>query len=206
MTIDGKKFSGNAMYAKRGRVMHHGTLLFDSDLSVLSNALKVTADKIESKGVQSVRSRVTNIKPYLQADIPIGQFADALRDFMYKSYEMEEYKLSEEDIAYVDKLRDDVYGTWDWNYGASPRYAIQKQRRFENCGKIELFMDVKEGAISDLRFYGDFFWNNEPQELAALLKGCRLTEEDLSRRLNDISVDDYFRGLSNDDFLWMMVS
>ena len=74
MSIEGKKFSGNSQYAKRGRIMHHGTIMFDSDLDIVGNSLVVSKDKIQSKGVTSIRSRVTNIKPHMQTDVSIEEF------------------------------------------------------------------------------------------------------------------------------------
>lgn len=205
MSIEGRKFSGSAMYLKNGRVMHHGTLLYDSNLDVLSKALRVQKDKYESKGIGSVRSRVTNILPYLERDISIGQLIETLRNFMFQEYEMEEYALTEEDLIQVTKLHDDVYNTWDWNYGASPKYNVRRERRFENCGNIEVFMEVQRGVIHDIRFYGDFFGCGEPDEIASLLTGRRLTEEDLRHALKGVSVNDYFQGISLEDFLNMLL-
>lgn len=206
MTIDGKKFSGNSMYVKNGRVMHHGTIMYDSDLRVLSSALNVPKDKIESKGVQSVRGRVTNIKPYMKEDIPIDRFIHALRGFMFQEYAMEEYRLTEDDYTSVRKLRDEVYSTWEWNFGASPQYSVHKKRRVEGCGKIEIFMEVKQGVIQDIRFYGDFFGNGDHSDFNALLKGRQLSEKDLRSALYGIPVGDYFRNLSCDDLISILLS
>jgi lipoyltransferase and lipoate-protein ligase len=98
LTIDGKKFCGNAQYMKKNRILHHGAMLFNTDLNVLGKALKVSKDKIESKGVKSVRSRVTNIKDYVKDDITIEDFKQLLLDHMIETNEnLQEYKLTEED-------------------------------------------------------------------------------------------------------------
>ncbi len=137
MTIDGKKFSGNAQYIKKGRVMHHGTLMFDTDMTVLAGALNVSADKIESKGIRSVKSRVTNIKPYMSGqNFTLQDFWEALRQYMFRENGMEHYGLTVDNLTAVKKLKDEVYSTWDWNYGASPAHSIQKARRVEGCGKL----------------------------------------------------------------------
>jgi lipoate-protein ligase A len=114
MTIDGKKFSGNSQYIKQGRVMHHGTLMFDSDLSVVANALTVSADKIESKGFKSVRSRITNIMEHMPQPLPISAFKQSLLDNMFDAQELEHYCLSEEDIKKIRSIQSEIYDRWDW--------------------------------------------------------------------------------------------
>lgn len=206
MTVDGKKFSGNAQYMKEGRVMHHGTILYDSDLSILSRALNVTDDKIESKGIKSVRSRVANIRPYMQRDMPIGDFWAALKEFMFAAFDMGEYALRAEEAAAVEELRERVYAQWSWNYGASPPYNLRKTRRIEGCGKIEILLDVeKEGVIQHIAFYGDFFGNGDPSELAALLINHHLEYHELKNRLKDIPLSHYFHNLETEDFISLLL-
>lgn len=201
MTIDGKKFSGNAQYCKRGRVMHHGTILYDSDLSIVERALTVSRDKIESKGLQSVRSRVTNVKSHMPRDIPVERFIDSLRDAMFREYGLVPYTLTREDLAAVQKLRDTVYASWDWNYGASPAYSIRKERRVEGCGKLEVLMNVERGAIAEIAFFGDYFGNGDTAELAALLTGRRPDKEDLAAALAGVDIGAYFHNLDLAAFL-----
>ena len=82
LLVDGRKFSGNAQYSANGKTLHHGTLLFDSDLTVLSDVLRPDEEKIRSKAVRSVRSRVTNLAPLLQKECQTGEFIDLLADFI----------------------------------------------------------------------------------------------------------------------------
>lgn len=201
MTLDGKKFSGNAMYKKKGRVMHHGTLMFDSNLDILTNALKVSKDKIESKGIKSIRSRVTNIKPHINDDLTVQDFIVALRDFMFSENEMEVYELTAEDIKNVDKLYEEVYSKWEWNYGASPKYSVMKERRIDGFGKLEVYMDVKSGKIEDISFYGDYFGNGDSSELAEILKGKNLEETELRSALKGVDITHYFNNLTLDQFI-----
>ncbi len=204
MTIDGKKFSGNAQYCKRGRVMHHGTILYDSNLQVVGEALVVPKDKIESKGLKSVRSRVTNVKAHMREDIPVERFMAALRDAMFRENEMQAYTLTGEDIAAVLTLQREVYGTWNWNYGASPAYSIVKERRVEGCGKIEIHMNVERGIIREIAFYGDYFGNADAAGLAPLLTGRRLEAAELAAALSGVAIDDYFHNLDREAFLAIM--
>jgi lipoate-protein ligase A len=189
---------------KEGRVMHHGTILYDSDLTILSRALNVSDDKIEGKGIKSVRSRVANIRPYMQNDMPIGGFWAALKKFMFAAFDMEEYALRAEETAAVEKLRENVYAQWSWNYGASPPYNLRKTRRIEGCGKIEILLDVeKEGIIKHIAFYGDFFGN--PSELAALLINGHLEYHELKERLKGVSISRCFHNLETEDFLSLLL-
>ena len=120
ITIDGKKFSGNSQYIRQGRVMHHGTIMFDSDLSVVSEALRVDPTKIQTKGIRSVRSRVTNVSEHLPEKVTLPEFRRILLENILKENPGEAYPLTQDDLAAVEKLRAERYATWDWNYGFSP--------------------------------------------------------------------------------------
>lgn len=205
MTIDGKKFSGNSQYVKHGRVMHHGTILYDSDLSIVGQALKVPEDKIISKGLQSVRSRVTNVRPYVKEDFPTQVFLERLREALWEMYPMKQMELTEEQKAQVEHLRATLYSTWDWNFGASPACQIVKKRRVEGCGQLEVHMDVEQGALKTLHFYGDYFSMEEPEKLAEQLLGCALEENALMERLNGVEPGWYFKGMDRDSLCRLLL-
>ena len=135
ITIDGRKFSGNAQYVREGRVMHHGTIMFDSDLTVLGQALQVSREKIETKGVRSVRSRVTNVRPYLPPEVTMDLFKARILESVSRGRPMERYDLTAEDAVQVEDLRRRRYDTWEWNYGASPACSALRRRRVEGCGR-----------------------------------------------------------------------
>ena len=206
MTVDGKKFSGNAQYIKEGRVMHHGTILYDSDMGILSQALKPGADKIESRGVKSVQSRVTNIRPYMKTDMGVNGFWAVLKDFMVSAFGMGELTLESAQIAAVEELKEKVYSQWSWNYGSSPPHTLRKVRRIEGCGKIEILLDLgKEGVIYNAAFYGDFFGNREPAELGELLKGRHLEYGELKELLSGTDISQYFHALDIKAFLALLL-
>lgn len=201
ITIEGQKFSGNAQYVKQGRIMHHGTIMFDCDLSVVGSALNVPKDKIESKGIKSVRSRVTNVKPYVKQDIGIHAFWDVLKKYMVEERSLEQHIFTPEELTRVEQLRDERYGTWDWNYGRSPQYSIQKARRVEGCGRIEVCYEVENGVITAFATYGDYFGTGDPGELAEKLMGRKPEEADLKDALKDMPVDYYFKNLTADELV-----
>ena len=197
MLINGKKFSGNAQMASRGRVLHHGTLMYASDLSVLTDALQVSEDKIRSKGLASVRSRVTNIAEHMPEKLPLAA--------MFGGEAPESYTFSPEELAAVEEIKKNRYDRWEWNYGASPAYDIVKKRRVEGVGSIEVHADVKSGVLERLCFYGDFFGRKDPALLAARLIGVSMRHEDVMARLNEADVGAYFAGLSADLLAGIMV-
>ncbi len=204
MTIDGKKFSGNAQYLRAGRVMHHGTLLFDSDMGVLSQALQVDEEKIRAKGVKSVRSRVTNIRPYLQQDITLDVFRQTLLLSILEEYPGEAYTFTQDDLAAIHAIRQTRYDTWDWNWGQSPACTVCKRRRFEGCGTVEAYMTLTHGRIESIDFRGDFFSVQEPAVLAQRLTGCRPDLESLAPVLQDVPVDTFFQGLTGEALLSLL--
>jgi len=196
MTIGGKKFSGNSQYIRNGRVLHHGTLLFKSNLQTISNALRVNEDKIVSKGIASVASRVTNISDYLPEEMTLERFKRILLQKMFTAQIPEPYAFSEEEFAVVREIQMQRYENWEWNYGYSPQYIINKRRRIEGCGEIEISLDIKHGRIQAAQFLGDFFSVREVEELAERLKGCPNRKESVEAILPDNLVSECIRGLT----------
>lgn len=194
LAIDGKKFSGNSQYARRGRILHHGTILFDSKLTTIQSALNVKKDKIESKGVKSVKSRVTNIADYLNGEYTLADFKKALVAAMFKDESLVEISLSDEERQAVEKLKDEKYATWEWNFGKSPRYNLRKERKCD-FGMITVLMQVEKGSINELHFFGDYFGNGDIQELEAIFMGAQPTEEALTPLLKSMDLGNYINGL-----------
>lgn len=204
ITIDGRKFSGNSQYVKDGRVMHHGTILFDSDLEVVNHALQVDPAKIQAKGIQSVRSRVTNVSEYLTRNISLGQFRQLLLKHLLQETPGEEYMLTPADLAEIEKLRARRYDTWQWNYGASPECTLLKKCRVEGCGTVEAYLTVEHGYIEKAELRGDFFSVKEPGELVRRLVGCRPEVAEYAKALQDVNVEEYIVGLTTERFMALL--
>lgn len=194
IAIDGKKFSGNSQYAKKGRILHHGTILFNSKLTTITDALKVKSDKIESKGIKSVKSRVTNISDYLDKSYELDDFVNVLLDLMFAENPLEEIHLSPQELRSIHKLKDEKYSTWEWNYGRSPVYNIRKERKY-SFGLITILMQVEKGLIGAIHFYGDYFGNGDISELESCLIGIPPQAEALLQQLKTINPNDYINGL-----------
>ncbi len=204
ITIGGRKFSGNAQYLRGGRIMHHGTLLFDSDLEVVGRALRVDEEKIRAKGLRSVHSRVTNIRPCLPQDRTLEEFRQVLIDTFAQECGGEELGFSERDLEAIGALRESRYARWDWNYGASPECTLLRRRRFEGCGTVEAQLLLEHGRIASLRFSGDFFSLEEPEALAARFVGLRPEREDYAAALEGLDVSRSFLGLDRDGLLSLL--
>ena len=202
LLIDGRKFSGSAQHMDRRRLLHHGTLLFDSDLSILEQALSVDEEKFTSKGFKSVRSRVTNILPMLPEPISVEEFIDALRGALSGT---ETSSLDEAQLSEIRGLRDEKYATWEWNWGASPEFTERKARRFP-WGKVEALLNVKEGVIRQARFYGDYFGTENREEIERLLEGRVYKEDALREALEGFPLERSFKGAGTEEFLTFLMS
>lgn len=206
ITIDGRKFSGNAQYMRSGRVMHHGTIMFNSDLDMVQKALNVDPSKIESKGRKSVRSRVTNIKEYLREDISLAEFRALLLRSILEDNPGEEYIFSAEDIRAIEQLKKARYDTWDWNYGRSPECSMQKSARINGVGRINAFITTDHAVVTALEFRGDFFSTEEPAILASRFIGQRADREGYKKALEEVEVSQFFSGLKKEDLIDLLLS
>ena len=197
LTIDGMKFSGNAQYARRGRLLHHGCIMLDSNLTSVADALRVKEAKFDSKAVKSVRSRVTTINAHAPAPISMEDFKGALKECAMASGALEPYTLTEEDLAAVRKLRDEKYATWAWNYGCSPAYDMRREMKFP-AGLVTAHLSAEHGKIKAVRFYGDFFGNGELGELERAMAGLPL-DGHLTEALEALRVGDYMSGITAEE-------
>ena len=196
LTIDGMKFSGNAQYARRGRLLHHGCIMLDSNLTSVADALRVKEAKFASKAVKSVRSRVTTINAHAPAPISMEDFKGALKECAMASGELEPCTLTEEDLAAIRKLRDEKYATWAWNYGCSPAYDMRREMKFP-AGLVTAHLSAEGGKIKAVRFYGDFF-GGELGELEGAMVGLPL-DGHLTEALEALRVGDYMSGITAEE-------
>ncbi len=196
-----KKISGTAQFSTGKRMISHGTLLLDTDMSEVVKALQVKMSKIQSKGHKSVRSRVANISEFLKTPISITDFKDQLLVGLYEASEpFETYQLTKEEWEAVHQLKTEKYDLWDWNFGRSPKFNIQRSKRFP-VGEIDLRILVEKGLISEFKIFGDFFGRNPVEHIENLLLGVPYDKDEISKSLQNISVEDYFGELTKADFL-----
>ena len=192
LLIDGQKFSGNAQYNYKNKVMHHGTLLFSSEINDLSNALKVKPSKFQGKSVKSVKSRVTNISSHLDKKMTVLEFKDYLMDFINKRDENSHfYELNDKDVESINKLVEEKYSTWEWNFGYSPKYSLYNEVKYPG-GNLEFSLDVHDGLIKDIKFFGDFFGKEDISFIENKLRNVKHNEYSIKSALEDVDINNYF--------------
>ncbi len=202
LTIGGKKFSGNAEHIWKNRVLHHGTLLFSSTMTDLSQALNVDPRKFQDKSVKSVRSRVTNISEHLKHPMDVVQFSKRIEDHIVEiNPEAHFYELTEDDHRNIAGLVREKYGTWEWNFGYSPKYNFKKILRTEKSGTIEFNLDVQNGMIMQIKIFGDFFGKHDIEEVENGLKGIAHREDDIMSVLKPFSIGNYISNLTEKEFI-----
>ncbi|MEH7492903.1 lipoate--protein ligase [Neobacillus niacini] len=197
---EGRKISGNAQFSTRGRMFTHGTLLFNSEMDHIVSALRVKKDKIESKGIKSVRSRVANISEFLSEKLTIEEFRSALLKFIFQEREVTEYVLTNEDWEKIHQLSKERYQNWDWNYGKSPKFNLQHSHRFP-VGQIDVRLDVDKGVIDNCKIYGDFFGIGDVSDIENKLKHVRYEKSELEAALKDVDTTFYFGNVSKEEFI-----
>ncbi len=200
LAVDGKKFSGNAQHFHNNRILHHGTLLFASDIADISGALRVDPEKYRDKAVKSVKKRITNISSHLPEPMEVGEFLKALMDRVSGGTIGEDTALTPEETAAIERLAKQRYRTWDWNFGSSPDYNFQRNTRTPG-GLLEVRMDVKNGRIIKARLFGDYFGVRPIGDIEALLADCPHDRAALAERLEGIVLEDYLKGVAPEAFL-----
>lgn len=200
LTIEGRKFSGNAQHVSKDRVLHHGTLLFCAEMADMSGALRVNPVKYQDKAVQSIRARVTNISSHLPKAISVEEFIDRLLAHVSGGAARGDLTLGQTEIKGISALADEKYRSWAWNYGYSPRYGFSRATRTPG-GVLDVRLEVTEGVIQAARLYGDYFGIRDVAGLESLLVGCRHQREHLAKRLAGAPLGEYIQGLDLPAFL-----
>ena len=201
IVVRGRKISGNAQFTNLKSMFSHGTLLFNSHLEDVVHALNVKIDKIESKGIKSVRSRVANISEFLDDTMTIHDFKERITNSIFKEYEsLPLYILTDSEWGQVHKLSEKKYKTWEWNFGRSPEFNIQKVKRFD-FGQIDVRIFVKEGRIVSIKFFGDFLGYGDSEDIEKKLAGVLYKEHDVSNALKSIDLRYYFGNIELKDFV-----
>ena len=203
IAVHGRKISGNAMFAKNGRMFSHGTLMLKSKIDELTKALKPKKIKIESKGIKSVRSRVANINEFLEEKLTIDEFKEMILKHVFDVDDVKDvpqYVLTEEDWENIHEISRNRYQKWEWNYGKSPAFNIQETYKFP-AGLVDVRLNVKKGIIEDCKIYGDFFGIGDIEDLENKLIGLRHDRKAIEEALEDFPVSHYLGKISKEDFI-----
>ena len=204
IVANGRKISGNAQTVVNGRILHHGTLLFNADVSVLSKALSPDPEKIASKGIKSVSSRVANVNDLIGREVSCEEIYSLIRCEVQSLYGAKDYKLNKTEIERAKKLADDKYRTWEWTYGYSPKYTFTKKKRFD-CGSVNVCLDVADGKISNAKIFGDFFGICDVSDIENALCGIFHREENVKETLAGFKTSDYFGKIPIDELVEVFI-
>lgn len=205
ITVGGAKISGTAQCVRNGHVMHHGTLLWDADLSGMSGVLRPNPAKLSSKGIKSVRSRVCNLSQlYREAtaegrvpgDRPRIDSVTDLRDYLESCIGGTVRRFTPEQTCEIERLAREKYSTWEWNYGRSKEYKTEREKYFP-FGLVTVRMTLDRGKIDAISVGGDFFGVKPISELEARLCGVKYLREEICDALSDIG--NYISGAVADD-------
>ncbi|MDO4264563.1 MAG: lipoate--protein ligase, partial [Deinococcus sp.] len=213
LVIGDQKISGNAMYVAGGRMTAHGTLLYDVNLDHVAAALRPPKEKIESKGIKSVRARVTNIRPHLAPafqGLSTGEFRDEILRQLAEQLaqqggeQVTEYHLTERDWQEIEKIRQEYFLNWDWNFGRSPDFSLERRCKFPS-GLIDVRLNVEKKHIAAIRIYGDFFALDDVSELERALTGVPYRPEDIAAALEPFDLSRYFGAVERDEFVRLVL-
>lgn len=202
LLIDGRKFSGNAQYKTKKISLHHGSLLFNTNLENMVRALNVDDEKIISKGVKSVRSRVTNIAEHMDQKLSSESFRDLMLDYLTR--DMATYSLTLDDIKAINVIKAEQFDTWEWNFGKSPKFNITKEKRYEG-GKLTVCSSVNKGVLQNIEFYGDFFEQKDLAPLKECLIGCQYNEHAINLALKKIQADNFIYQITLEEILDLII-
>ena len=205
LLIDGHKFSGNAFYKKGDRCYHHGTLMVDVDLGDLSRYLTVSKEKLRSKGVDSVKARVVNLKEYAP-DLTIELLKEKLLEafeevYGWKAKVRQEEELDEKSIS-EGMAR---FSSWDWIFGRTFDFQYELAKRFD-WGQITLQFQVKNGRIRDTNIFSDSMKPEFVEGLLGCFKGIRYDRLEICEKLSRCFTEDREEEqLLSDMAAWMKI-
>lgn len=203
LAANGRKISGNAMFSTKGRMFSHGTLMLDSEIENVVSALNVKMEKIKSKGIKSIRSRVANISEFLDEKISMDEFKEMILRYIFDVEDVKDvpqYELTDEDWENVHQISKERYQNWDWNYGKSPKFNIQESHKFDG-GLVDVRLDVKNGLIENCKIYGDFFGIGEVKDIEQKMIGVRHERKAIEDALADVDVPHYLGKISKEEFV-----
>ncbi|MBU1144958.1 MAG: lipoate--protein ligase [Firmicutes bacterium] len=191
--IDSLKVSGNAFYKVNDKSIVHGTMLYDTDLSVMVKAITPDNEKLISKGIDSVRKRVTNLKEHF--DLDIETFKSAMRKQLCDT----EMTLSTKDMIQIEKI-EKSYLNPDFIYGKNPNYSIIKKGKVP-AGMIEISLELKNNIVKKMNMLGDYFLVSDPDLFIKNFINIPFTKSDFSKVLDEFDISEYIYNLSKTEFL-----
>lgn len=199
LVIDGKKFSGNAQYHNKGKVLHHGSILYGGNVEVMRNALKPNPLKFVGKNVSSVVSRVGCLKNLM--DLSVTELMDEISNTVFLSFEIEDFiRIDDKIDAGIRKIMKEKYESDQWTYGKNPEANIRYSVKHE-FGILEYAISIVEGVIKDIDISGDFFGKRDIKDLSLKLQGVKFFEREVVDSLKNEDLSSYISGISLEDLI-----
>jgi len=199
--VGDKKISGNAEHIYKNRVLHHGTLLFSSQLAELNESIRIDPNSYIDKSVKSIRSRVANISEYLKESISIDEFAALIAKHIKQTMPTSvDYHLTDNDLVSINKLIKSKYSTWEWNFGYSPDYSLSRNVS-EGNNTIKIRINVEKGLIKGVKIENESCQSQKLQELEQILVGCQHEAKAISAKLSSINLAEYLPNISTGTLL-----
>ena len=202
IVVNGKKISGVAQRICSGRILHHGCILFDSNIDRLAFALKEDSGKYASKSTKSTRSRVTNLRPLLNVDMSIDSFHDWILESFSVNGCVQEV-LNDYDLACIHQIAESKYRDLKWTWGRQLDYSYRNKSRFEG-GELEVELLVAQGRITNIQIYGDFMATRSCDDIRKKLCGTRYDKEAVAKVLERSDLRSAFGSISQTEILSVM--
>lgn len=206
LVVNGYKVSGNAQFIYQDRMVHHGTILYNSDLTKIGNYLTPHKLKMESKGIKSARQRITNIYNEIENKISTEEFLEKLIDFLINKYNCQYIELDDMLEKYQNEIKQckNERISEEWIYGKNPIFSFKNSKKFDK-GILEVWMQIENDLIKDINFTGDFLSKKDPQEIINKFINIKYKKEEIEKILNQIDLDEYFGGIEKEEIIHLMI-
>ena len=195
-----KKIGGMAQYVRHGRICTHGSLLYDEDLEKLTRAIRADDEKIRSKALKSVRSRVTNIKEYMPQEYSTQEFLEILKQKLFCNRQIREHILTKEELAEIDRIYQDRYSNPAWTIGRAPKFSLHNSKLFEG-GRLDVYFEVDKGIVLSCSIHGDFLGIASMRDLEEVFVGKPFKTQAFEEATAGVPIQHYLGGITKDEFL-----
>jgi len=200
IVVEGYKVSGMAQYAMFNRVCTHASILYDANLETLARVLRPDEEKVRSRGIRSVRSRVTNITEHMRSPTPVLEFMEIFYQYLQKTLRMREYAPAEADLSLIRQIQRDKYANPRWTLESSPLYTVHTAKRFPG-GHVDVFLEVQKEVVTACAIRGDFLGTVPVRGLEELLEGLAYRLPAFENALSDVSLYAYLGSVSKEQLL-----
>lgn len=193
--IDGYKISGNAQLICNHRILHHGTLLFETNMDILKKILTPNPIKLEKKFISSNKKATKNINSFFKTPLPTTIWFEELSNYFIDNFNATPYSLTNEDIINIRSLVKEKYDNKTWTFPMIDNYQFKKENYLES-GLIQLFFSVKNLKISALKILGDFFSLTDIEYLENILIGTTFNYDSIYKKLIDNDSKKYINNVN----------